>query len=321
VPKKTALILGSSGQDGAYLARSFYNRGLKVHGASRQLSHRLTEMGITQFQVDIFSEASFQKLLNNTKPDIVVNLASLSSVAACEKNSELSEDINFTLVTKIVSQVENISSRYSKKIHFIQASSSEMFGPGEEFCNELTPMNPITIYGKHKYSAHLFLMNRVHPFVRYTSVILFNHESEFRPMGYVSAKVARAAAEVATVGSTKIEFGNTQSKRDWGFAGDYMEAICNIALAGKKNSYVIASSELHSVEEMIRIAFNSVGISEFKAFINLNTEYFRLIETPPIRGDNSLYRSEFGWTPSVTFEELVQNMVRHHMREIEQSIR
>jgi GDPmannose 4,6-dehydratase len=321
VPQKSALILGSSGQDGAYLAGAFDNRGLKVFGASRHSSRRLSEMGISQAQVDISSEMDFQSLLTNTNPDIVVNLVSLSSVAACEKNPKLSEEINFSLVRKIVSQVENFSLESSKEIHFVQASSSEMFGLGQEFCNESTPMNPVTTYGKHKYDAHMFLINRVHQLVRYTSVILFNHESEFRPAGFVSAKIARAAAEVAIAGSTKIEFGNTQSKRDWGFAGDYMEAICNIALAGKNSCYVVASSELHSVEEMIRIAFNSVGITDFKAFINLNPEYFRLIETPPIRGDNSLYRSEFGWTPSLTFEELVQNMVRHQMMEIKESIR
>jgi GDPmannose 4,6-dehydratase len=100
-----------------------------------------------------------------------------------------------------------------------------------------------------------------------------------------------------------------------------MKAMCNIALSGEQNCYVVASSELHSVEEMISIAFNSVGVTDFKEFINLNQEYFRLIETPPIRGDNSLYRNEFGWTPSVTFEELVQNMVRHHMMVIKESFR
>ena len=321
MPQKSALILGSSGQDGAYLAQALHNRGLKVHGASRKSSSRLSEMGVHQTQIDISSEESFQKLLTNTNPDIVVNLVSLSSVAECEKNPKQSEELNFTLVRKIVSQVENFSVESSKEIHFVQASSSEMFGPGQELCNEFTPMNPVTTYGRHKYDAHMFLMNRLHQFVRYTSVILFNHESEFRPAGFVSAKVARAAAEVAITGSTKIEFGNTQSMRDWGFAGDYMEAICNIALAGKNSCYVVASSELHSVEEMIRIAFNSVGVTDFKGFINLNPEYFRLIETPPIRGDNSLYSDEFGWAPSVTFEELVQNMVRHHMMEIKGSTR
>lgn len=318
--QKSALILGSSGQDGAFLAREFRDQGVSVHGVSREPSLRLSSMGISQTQVDISSELNFRKLLIETNPDIVINLVSLSSVAICEKNPALSEEINLILVKKIVSQVEKYASKSSKEIHFVQASSSEMFGAGEEFCNESTPMSPITTYGKHKHYAHQFLMNRIHQWVRYTSVILFNHESEFRPIGFVSAKVARAAAEVAIQGSTKIEFGNIQSKRDWGFAGDYMKAMCNIALLGKQNCYVVASSELHSVEEMIRIAFETVGESDFKRRINLNSEYFRSIETPPIRGDNSLYKKEFGWTPSVTFEELVQNMVQHHMMEMRGSI-
>lgn len=318
--QKSALILGSSGQDGAFLAKEFRDQDVRVHGASRGLSHRLSNLGITQTQVDISSAVNFRKLLASINPDIVINLVSLSSVALCEKNPQLSEDINFNLVTKIVAEVENFAIKSSKEIHFVQASSSEMFGPGEEFCNELTPMNPLTTYGKHKYYAHQFLVNRKHQLVRHTSVILFNHESEFRPAGFVSAKVARAAAEVAVQGSTKIEFGNIQSKRDWGFAGDYMKAMSNIALTGKHNCYVVASSELHAVEEMIQIAFETVGVSDYKKFINLNSEYFRLIETPPMRGDNSLYKNEFGWTPSVTFEELVQRMVLHHMTEIKESI-
>ena len=318
--QKSALILGSSGQDGAFLAKAFHDQDVRVYGASRGFSHRLSSLGISQTQIDISSGENFRKLLASINPDIVINLVSLSSVALCEKNPQLSEDVNFNLLTRIVSEVEDFAQNSSREIHFVQASSSEMFGPGEELCNELTPMNPVTTYGKHKYCAHQFLANRIHHLVRYTSVILFNHESEFRPVGFVSAKVARAAAEVAVLGSTNIEFGNIQSKRDWGFAGDYMKAMCNIALTGNHNCYVIASSELHAVEEMIQIAFGTVGVSDYKKFINLNPEYFRSIETPPMRGDNSLYRSEFGWTPSVTFEELVQKMVQHHMTQIRESI-
>ncbi len=318
--QKSALILGSSGQDGAFLAKELRDQGVRVHGVSRGYSHRLSAMDISQTQLDISSEENFRKVLINTNPDIVVNLVSLSSVALCEKNPQLSDEINLILVRKMVSQVENFASETSREIHFVQASSSEMFGPGEEFCNEITAMNPITTYGKHKHYAHQFLLNRIHQFVRYTSVILFNHESEFRPLEFVSAKVARAAAEVAIHGSTKIEFGKIQSKRDWGFAGDYMKAMCNIALTGKHSCYVIASSELRSVEDMMKIAFETVGVSDYKEFINLNSDYFRSFETPPIRGDNSLYKKEFGWTPSMTFEELVQNMVRHHIIDLKESI-
>ena len=319
--QKSVLILGSSGQDGAFLAREFLDQGFRPHGVSRGFSHRLSNLGVFQTQIDISSKSDFQKLLTDVNPEIVVNLVSLSSVSLCEKTPQLSEEINSNLVRNIASQVEQFAAKTSKAIHFVQASSSEMFGPGEEFCNELTPMNPLTTYGKHKHSAHQFLLKRIHQSVRYTSVILFNHESEFRPKGFVSAKVARAAAEVAVWGSTKIEFGNIHSKRDWGFAGDYMKAMCNVALRCKHNCYVVASSELHSVEDMIKIAFETVGVSDYQRFINLNSEYFRSIETPPIRGDNSLYKNEFGWTPSVSFRELVQNMVQHHVMEIKEQVR
>ena len=318
---KSVLILGSSGQDGAFLAKEFIDQGVSVHGVSRGLSLRLSNMGIPQTQLDISSELDFEVLLTVLNPDIVINLVSLSSVAFCEENPRLSEEINLTLVMKIATQVERLAEKSSKRIHFIQASSSEMFGPGQEFCSELTPMNPVTTYGKHKYSAHQFLLKRMHQLVRYTSVILFNHESEFRPKGFVSAKVARAAAEVATWGSTSIAFGNIYSRRDWGFAGDYMKAMCNIALVGRHDCYVVSSSELHSVEEMIRIAFKAVGVLDYEKFINVNSDYFRLVETPPIRGDNSLYKSEFGWSPSFSFTELVQNMVQYHVLEVKEQVR
>ena len=318
--QKSVLILGSSGQDGAFLAKEFLDQGVRAHGVSRGFSNRLSDMGIPQTQLDISSESDFQELLNNTNPDIVINLVSLSSVALCEKNPQLSEEINSTLVRQMASKVEQFAHKSSKEIHFVQASSSEMFGPGVDFCNELTPMNPLTTYGKHKHSAHEFLLKRTHQLVRYTSVILFNHESEFRPKSFVSAKVARAAAEVAVLGSTKIEFGNIQIMRDWGFAGDYMKAMCNISLECKHNCYVIASSELHSIQEMIRIAFETVGISDYQRFINLNSEYLRSVETPPIRGDNNLYKNEFGWKPSISFRKLVQNMVQYQIKEIKEQI-
>jgi GDPmannose 4,6-dehydratase len=318
--QKSALILGSSGQDGAFLAKEFFDQGVRVHGVSRGFSNRLSNMGIPQTQLDISSESDFQKLLSDTNPDIVINLVSVSSVALCEKNPQLSEEINSTLVRKISSKVEQFADKSSREIHFVQASSSEMFGPGAEFCNELTPMNPLTTYGKHKLFAHEFLLKRTHRLVSYTSVILFNHESEFRPRDFVSAKVARAAAEVAVHGSTKIEFGNIQIKRDWGFAGDYMKAMCNISLERKHNCYVIASSELHSIQEMIRIAFETIGVSDYQRFVNLNSEYLRSVETPPIRGDNNLYKNEFGWKPAISFRKLVQNMVRYHIKEIKEQI-
>jgi len=142
--QKSVLILGSSGQDGPFLAKEFLVRGVKVHGVSRGFSNRLSAMGISQTQLEVSSESDFPKLLADINPDTVINLVSLSSVALCEKNSQLSEEINLILVRKIASQVEHFATKSSKRIHFIQASSSEMFGPGEEFCSELTPMNPIT---------------------------------------------------------------------------------------------------------------------------------------------------------------------------------
>ncbi len=318
--KKSVLILGGSGQDGAFLAQAFCSKNVVVHSISRNFSPRIFDLGVTQTQLDLTSSIDLQEKLFEINPDMVINLVSLSSVAMCEANPEISEAINFTLVKKLVSAVEEFAKKTSKEIHFLQASSSEMYGIGNEFCNEQTVMNPVTTYGKHKLFSHKFLLERHNQFVRYTSVVLFNHESEFRPENFVSSKVARAAAEVERFGSTEIEFGNILSRRDWGYAGDYMNAMAEISLEGTQKCYVVASSELHSVEDMIRVAFESVGISNYKGHIKFNDEYVRLIETPPIRGDNTLCKNEFGWAPTLTFEELVQKMVLNKSHEMENKV-
>jgi GDPmannose 4,6-dehydratase len=318
VQKKFALILGGSGQDGAFLAEAFLTHDVDVHSISREFSSRISALQINQTQLDLTSEVDIQQILFEIDPDIVVNLVSLSSVAACEKNPSMSEEINYKLVQKLVYEIEKFAHRKSKRVHFLQASSSEMYGLGNEFCNEHTDMNPVTTYGKHKLLSHDFLVNRRDQFVRFTSVILFNHESEFRPEDFVSSKVVRAAAEVATYGSTELEFGNILSQRDWGYAGDYMTAFARIALEGTQNCYVVSSSVLNSVEDMIKVAFNCVGISDYQKFIKLNQAHIRSIETPPIRGDNTRCKNEFDWSATLSFENLVQKMVLHRLREMEE---
>lgn len=316
--KKSVLILGGSGQDGAFLAEAFLNHDIDVHSISRKYSSRISALEINQTQLDLNWEVDLQKILFEINPDIVVNLVSLSSVALCEKNPSMSEEVNYKLVQKLVYEIERFADKHSKKIHFLQASSSEMYGLGNEFCNEDTEMNPVTTYGKHKLLSHDLVVKRSHKFARFTSVILFNHESEFRPENFVSSKVVRAAAEVATFGSTELEFGNILNQRDWGYAGDYMTVFARIALEGTQNCYVVSSSVLKSVEDMIKVAFGCVGISDYRKYIKLSQAHIRSIETPPIRGDNTRCKNEFNWSATLSFEDLVQKMVWNKLREMEE---
>jgi len=313
VPNPSALILGGSGQDGAFLAGSLLSAGSSVISLSRGLSDRMTNLGIQQVEREITPVIGISDILHDFMPNIVVNLISLSSVAYCEENPSESKTINCDLVFKLYQEIRDHSEKFSLPIRFVQASSSEMFGSGKYVCDEATELHPITTYGKHKRDAHEFLLGNSTELMTNVSTILFNHESEFRPSGFVSAKVAKAAAEVAVYGSTEIEFGNLDSSRDWGFAGDYMQALADIALDAKERCYVVASGELHSIREMLQIAFEFVNIKNFEKHIKVNSKYVRRVETPPIVGNSNLYRSEFGKKPTITFDQLVARMVQHQL--------
>lgn len=313
---KTALILGGSGQDGAFLAEALLKHDVTVFSLSRSKSHRMSKLGIYEIEHEVTNELGIEDALRKCKPDIVINLISMSSVAYCELHPNRSRKINFDLVQRLSKDISSYSQKHLSPVRFIQASSSEMFGYGEQLCDEETPLNPVTTYGLHKKKAHEFLVNQTDPNVENLSAILFNHESEYRSTDFVSAKVAAAAAEVAVTGSTKLEFGNIDSQRDWGFAGDYMDAVAKICLHGKEKSYVIASGRLHSVREMLRVAFNLINVHDFERHIKLNSKFVRRLESPPIIGNTARFLTEFGAIQKVDFEQTVHRMVQFHIEKL-----
>ena len=317
--KKNALIIGGSGQDGAFLAQEYLTRNFTVFSVSRSCNPRMEKLGIKQFKKDFSVEIDLEDLLRESDPEIIINLASASSVAFCEANPEVSKKINLDAVKGFAGLTEAYSQEKEKRIKFIQASSSEMFGESEQVCNEETQMRPITIYGKHKTEAHEFVLNRKANNVEYKSVILFNHESEFRSSSFVSHKATRAAAEVKSFGETRIQFGNIESMRDWGFAGDYMNALAMISLQSEKNCYVVASGEIHSIEEMIKSAFAYVDISDFRKYLSINQELYRNKETPAKVGNPARCKNEFNWEPSLDFKRLVERLVNYQVHSIQRN--
>lgn len=316
MPNTSALILGGSGQDGAFLAESLLKAGCDVTSLSSKLSDRMSRLGISQIERKLTPDSGLNDILHEIRPTVIINLISLSSVAYCEENHAASLATNSKLVFRLSDEIRDYSEKFSSPVRFIQASSSEMFGTGSQVCNEETTLNPVTTYGRHKRDAHEYLMGSSSDRVTNISVILFNHESEFRPANFVSAKVARAAAEVAISGYTDIEFGNLESRRDWGFAGDYMQAVTDICLAATQRCYVIASGELHSIREMLETAFKYVGLENFEDHIKVNSRYIRKVETPPIVGDSGLYKTEFGIKPTLSFTQTIDRMVQYQIDEI-----
>jgi GDPmannose 4,6-dehydratase len=313
---QNVLILGGSGQDGAFLAERYIQTGLKVFSVSRNESTRLNNLGVKQYRRDLSSDIGILDILLDISPDIVVNLASISSVAFCEMNPELSQIINFDAVKNIMKQIIIFTETQGKHTKFIQASSSEMFGNTSEICDESTPMNPLTVYGKHKLQSHEFVLNQAKAQIDSKSVVLFNHESEFRTSEFVSSKASKAAAEVFTQGNTQIQFGNLNNQRDWGFAGDYMAALAKISTSGSKSCYVIASGKLHSIEEMLILAFSYVDVSNYRDYISINEKYYRKIETPPIKGNAQVCSAELNWKPTLSFEQLIERLVKHQIENI-----
>lgn len=315
--KKNALILGGSGQDGAFLAQEYLKLGFGVFSVSRSATSRMEALGVKQFVKNFLEDTDITAILKESQPELVANLASASSVAFCESNPEISKKINLDAVLQLSHSVENYAAEKEKIIKFIQASSSEMFGEGDQSCTETTLMNPVTIYGKHKHDAHEFIVNRNAKNIEYKSVILFNHESEYRTENFVSRKVARSAAEVKTFGKTTIQFGNLESKRDWGFAGDYMNALALISDQGESNCYVVASGKTYSIKEMLTAAFAHIGEPQFKKYVSVNSELFRTTETPPKVGIAEKCRNELNWQPSLSFEQLVARLVNYQIQDIQ----
>lgn len=315
--KKNVLILGGSGQDGAFLAQEYLSLGFTVVSVSRSESSRMSALGVKQYKQDFLSRIDLKEILLTTNPEVIINLASASSVAFCEENPQISKRINLDAVLQISESVEAYAKTEGRIVNFIQASSSEMFGDGEQICSEATTMNPVTTYGKHKYEAHNFVVSQKTNHVEYKSVILFNHESEYRAKNFVSSKVARAAAEVHVFGETKIQFGNLESKRDWGFAGDYMKALRLISLKSDNNCYVVASGEVHSIKEMLTTAFSFINKPDFEEYVSVNSDFYRDIETPPKIGNAEKCKKEFNWNLSLSFEKLIERIVGHQIQHIQ----
>ena len=310
------LIIGSSGQDGPILANQYLQLNWDVYCISRSESTRISKIRVNQEQLDLNSGQSLKNRIISIRPDVIINLASKSSVAYCETNTSESFETNFRLVERLVEDVQIAATNLKKEIKFIQASSSEMFGEQEFPCDEETKMSPISTYGKHKFLAHKLVTNQHHELVKFHSAILFNHESEYRPDIFVSSKVARAAAEVKLFGFTNIEFGSIDNKRDWGYAPDYMEAIVAISQFSQAKSYVIGSGLLHSVREMLIAAFEHIGTPNYMDYVRISEQFVRSINPKPVVSDPRKIYDDLGWVSKVKFESLVTKLVDAKIAEL-----
>jgi GDPmannose 4,6-dehydratase len=312
---KRALITGITGQDGSYLAELLLEKGYKVYGLVRRLSIPNQE-NISHLQDkveflsgDLLDSSSIDQAIEESEPDEVYNLAAMSFVKTSFDQPVLTGEFTGIGVTRVLDSIRKIN----KHIKFYQASSSEMFGKVTETPQkETTRFHPRSPYGVAKVYGHYITLNYRESYDMFAcSGILFNHESPRRGIEFVTRKISHAVARISLGKQDMLELGNLDAKRDWGFSGDYVDAMWRMLQQDKPDDYVIATGETHSIEEFVKVAFAEVGISDWQKHVHANNpKYLRPAEVDYLIGDYSKAKKELGWEPKTTFKELVAMMVK-----------
>ncbi len=314
----SALITGITGQDGSYLAEFLLSKGYTVSGVVRRTSkvndERLLHIlqDIHLLDADILDQHSLIQALHQSQADEVYNLAAMSFVSTSFQQPTATGEYTGLSVTRMLEAV-----RYAgRPIKFYQASSSEMFGKVRAIPqNEATPFYPRSPYGVAKLYGHWITVNYRESFDLYAcSGILFNHESPRRGIEFVTRKISNAVARIHLGLQQKLVLGNLDAQRDWGFAGDYVEAMWRMLQQPQPDDYVIATGETHSVREFVSAAFASVGITAWEEYVETDPRFFRPAEVDLLIGDASKARQVLGWQPHVGFQELVRMMVESDVR-------
>jgi GDPmannose 4,6-dehydratase len=309
---KRALITGITGQDGSYLAELLLEKGYEVHGMTRRAStenlERIAHLTdrVTLIQGDLLDTHSLEAALREAQPHEVYNLAAQSFVPTSWNQPVLTAEFTAVGVTRVLEAIRAVD----PEIRFYQASSSEMFGKVREVPQtELTPFHPRSPYGVAKVYGHHITINYRESYDLFAvSGILFNHESPRRGLEFVTRKISDGVARIKLGLSSELRLGNIEAKRDWGFAGDYVEAMWLMLQQDEPSDYVIATGEEHSVQEFVELAFERAGLDPEK-HVAVDPRFLRPAEVDHLVGDASKARRELEWAPRASFRELVELMV------------
>jgi GDPmannose 4,6-dehydratase len=323
---KKALITGITGQDGSYLTEFLLKKGYEVHGVIRRSSsfntsridHLYNDKNVYNQKLflhygDLGDSSSLCRIIEKTTPDEIYNLGAQSHVKVSFDIPEYSSDIDAIGTCRILDAIRDTRI----KTKFYQASSSEMFGKVQAIPqNESTPFYPRSPYGCAKVYSHWLTVNYRESYGIFAcSGILFNHESPRRGQTFVTRKITCGIAEILAKKIDKIYLGNLDAKRDWGFAGDYVEAMWLMLQQPEADDYVIATGETHSVREFLEEAFGVVGL-DWQKYVEIDQKYFRPAEVDLLIGDPSKAKKKLGWEPKVKFKDLVKMMVEADIRNI-----
>jgi GDPmannose 4,6-dehydratase len=320
---KTALITGITGQDGRYLAMHLNNLGYKVYGLLNGQNNMRSEYVrknmpyVNMISGDLRDLSSLIKALEISNPDEVYNLAAISHVGLSWKEPELVAEITGLGVLRILEAIKIYTKNNMSKIKFYQASSSEMFGKVQETPQkESTPFYPRSPYGVAKCYGHNITVNYRESYDSFAcSGILFNHESPLRGEEFVTRKITKAVARIKLGKQKEIRLGNIDTRRDWGFAGDYVRAMHLMLQQDKPDDYVISTDETHTIREFLDLSFEHIGISDWSEYVIQDPEFIRPAEVELLLGDSTKARTKLNWKPEVSFKELVTMMVENDMKE------
>ena len=322
--KKRALITGITGQDGGHLAELLHSKGYEIfgiirgqHNTRRQITEREFPY-VTLIEADLVDQSSLIRAMQLAKPDEVYNLAAISHVGYSFKNPQLTNDVTGKGVLNMLEAVRLTDPE--NKVRFYQASTSEMFGGleynrPEKGYDETSAFHPRSPYGVAKLYGHWITTNYRESYDMFAvSGILFNHEGDRRGVEFVTRKITNAVARIKLGKQDHIELGDLWPKRDWGYAGDYVEGMWRMLQQDKPEDFVLATGETHSIEEFLTLAFKEIGIDDWKPYVKQNPAFMRPAEVDLLLGNPEKAERVLGWKRKVDFPGLVKLMVEHDLK-------
>ena len=316
-----ALITGITGQDGRHLAEFLNSKGYEVFGLVKGQNNPKAESIRDEFPFvqlvpgDLADFSSLVSALEMSQPDEVYNLGAISFVAMSFNQAELTGNITGLGVLRMLEAIRLVGGARKNPIRFYQASSSEMFGKVRETPQtEMTPFHPRSPYGVAKVFAHDITVNYRESYDMFAcSGILFNHEGPRRGLEFVTRKITNSVARIKLGLQTELVLGNLEAKRDWGFAGDYVEAMWMMLQQPTPDDFVIATGKAHSIEQLLEVAFTAAEMGDWRKFVRQDQRFFRPAEVDLLIGDATKANTKLGWQPKVGFETLIQMMVKNDL--------
>ena len=315
---KNALIFGVTGQDGAYLSKFLLDKGYNVFGTFRRTSHKCFESldqlqifdQVNRIKADVTDASSIQSAIRQSQPDEIYNLAAQSFVGASFQQPILTADITAIGTLRVLDALKENAS----DAKFYQASASEMFGNSPGIKNENSAFKPRSPYGAAKVFAHQISNHYREAYNIFACCgILFNHESSFRGIEFVTRRISWNLARIKFKKIEKFTLGNIHARRDWGFAGDYVESMWLMLQQDKPDDYIVATGESHSVEEFLTLASEYAGLGDWHDFVEIDESNMRPTDIDELIGDSSKAREQLGWKPKMKFNDIVKHMVEYDM--------